>query len=118
MSLLGLTFATSPAIEKLENAKNSDCITTDDTAAAEAAVNSCVAAFVADIDPGAVQSKCGVGAATAGQPIGLKDIANMTVTSFLGNRLVGAWHSAVYRRRYGRLRSKLAVRDGAHPLPG
>jgi len=52
---------TKGCFEKLENAKNSDCITTDDTDAAEAAVDSCVAAFVADIDghgPPPTQSKC------------------------------------------------------------
>ena len=52
---------TKGCFEKLENAKNSDCITTDDTDAAEAAVDSCVAAFVAAIDghgPPPTQSKC------------------------------------------------------------
>jgi hypothetical protein len=47
--------------DKLENKKGSDCITSDDTGAAESAVDSCVAAFVADIDPSAMQTKCGVG---------------------------------------------------------
>ena len=39
-----------------------DCITFDDTAAAEAAVDSCVARFVAAIDPPPItQTKCGAG---------------------------------------------------------
>jgi hypothetical protein len=45
---------------KLENAKGSDCITTDPHTA-EDALDSCVGAFVAGIDPNTVQSKCGVG---------------------------------------------------------
>jgi hypothetical protein len=48
--------------EKLENKSGNDCITFDDTGTAEAAVDSCVAAFVEAIDPGPVtQTKCGAG---------------------------------------------------------
>ncbi len=56
---------TQPAkgcFEKLESKSPNDCITLDDTASAEAAVDSCVASFVAAIDPPPVtQTKCGVG---------------------------------------------------------
>ena len=46
--------------ENLENRKDSDCVTLDDTAAAEELVDSCVAAFVAAIDPPPItQTKCG-----------------------------------------------------------
>ncbi len=55
----------SPAkgcFEKLESKSTNDCITFDDTAAAEAAVDRCVGALVAAIDPGPIdQTKCGVG---------------------------------------------------------
>src|SRR5687767_5780072 len=44
---------TKGCFEKLENKSPNDCITFDDTAAAEDAVDSCVAVFVAAIDPGA-----------------------------------------------------------------
>jgi len=48
--------------EKLENKAGTDCITHDDTAAAEDAVDSCVGAFVAAIDPPPPnQTKCGAG---------------------------------------------------------
>ena len=48
--------------EKLESKTPNDCITLDDTAAAEAAVDSCVAAFVEAIDPAPItQTKCGAG---------------------------------------------------------
>jgi hypothetical protein len=48
--------------EKLENKTPNDCLTSDDTAAAEAAVDSCVAQFVAAIDPPPItQTKCGAG---------------------------------------------------------
>jgi hypothetical protein len=56
---------TAPAkgcFEKLENKKAADCVTVDDTGAAEAAVDSCVGAFVAAIDPPPItQTKCGAG---------------------------------------------------------
>src|SRR5262249_40647586 len=52
---------TKGCFAKLENAKGSDCPPTGDTDTAEAAVESCVGAFVPDIDPPAVQTKCGVG---------------------------------------------------------
>ena len=46
--------------EKLESKPGSDCLTFDDTAYAEAAVDACVMQVVADIDPGAIdQTKCG-----------------------------------------------------------
>ena len=48
--------------EKLENKNPNDCINEDNTAAAEAAVDSCVGAFVEAIDPGLITpSKCGAG---------------------------------------------------------
>src|SRR5262245_60943859 len=48
--------------EKLENKNPNDCVTVDDTAAAEAAVDSCTGALVAAIDPPpTTQSKCGAG---------------------------------------------------------
>jgi hypothetical protein len=53
---------TKGCFEKLENKNPNDCITVDDTATAEAAVDSCVAAFVDAIDPPpTTQSKCGAG---------------------------------------------------------
>jgi hypothetical protein len=53
---------TKGCFEKLENKSPNDCITFDDTAAAEAAVDSCVAAFVEAIDPAPItQTKCGAG---------------------------------------------------------
>src|SRR5215475_5079150 len=53
---------TKGCFEKLENKSGADCITHDDTAAAEDAVDSCVAAFVAAIDPPPPnQTKCGAG---------------------------------------------------------
>src|SRR6185503_1472853 len=46
--------------EKLESKPGSDCLTFDDTASAEAAVDACVMQVVADIDPGVIdQTKCG-----------------------------------------------------------
>ena len=46
--------------EAREQATN-DCLTFDDTASAETAVDNCVDAIVAGIDPGAIdQTKCGV----------------------------------------------------------
>lgn len=46
--------------EKLENKASNDCITFDDTAAAEAKVDQCVAQIVAAIDPPPLtQTKCG-----------------------------------------------------------
>src|SRR5262245_30201945 len=54
--------STKGCFEKLENKTGTDCITHDDTAAAEDAVDSCVAAFVAAIDPPPPnQTKCGAG---------------------------------------------------------
>ena len=48
--------------EKLEGKSGNDCLTFDDTGSGEAAVDSCVAAFVQAIDPGPVtQTKCGAG---------------------------------------------------------
>jgi hypothetical protein len=48
--------------EKLENKTPNDCLTVDDTAAAETAIDTCVAALVAAIDPPPLdQSKCGAG---------------------------------------------------------
>jgi len=48
--------------EKLENKKDSDCITLDDTVAAETAVDACVTAIVGAIDPLQTdQKKCAVG---------------------------------------------------------
>ena len=52
---------TKGCFEKLENKSPNDCLTFDDTAPAETAVDNCVAALVAGIDPGMVdQTKCGV----------------------------------------------------------
>jgi hypothetical protein len=46
--------------ERLENKSPNDCITLDDTASAEAAVDDCVTALVAAIDPPPItQTKCG-----------------------------------------------------------
>src|SRR5262245_21388058 len=48
--------------EKLESKSGNDCITFDDTAAAELAVDTCVAELVGAIDPPPMeQTKCGVG---------------------------------------------------------
>src|SRR5262245_54749475 len=48
--------------EKLEAKNPNDCLTFDDTAAAETAVDTCVAALVAAIDPPPLdQTKCGAG---------------------------------------------------------
>ena len=48
--------------EKLESKVPNDCLTVDDTAAAETAVDACVAAIVAAIDPPPItQTKCGAG---------------------------------------------------------
>jgi hypothetical protein len=48
--------------EKLENKVPNDCLPVDNTAAAETAVDACVAAVVAAIDPPPLdQSKCGAG---------------------------------------------------------
>src|SRR5262245_50705980 len=50
--------------EKLEAKNPNDCLTFDDTAAAETAVDTCIAALVAAIDPNAppiTQTKCGAG---------------------------------------------------------
>jgi hypothetical protein len=48
--------------ENLEDKKQSDCVTFDDTARAAALVDSCVAKFVAAIDPPpTTQTKCGAG---------------------------------------------------------
>ncbi len=56
---------TDPAkgcFEKLENKSGNDCVTFDDTAAAELAVDDCVDQIVQAIDPGPItQTKCGVG---------------------------------------------------------
>jgi hypothetical protein len=53
---------TKSCFGKLENKKGSDCSPGDNTTAAENAVDSCVGAFVAVIDPsGNTQSKCLVG---------------------------------------------------------
>jgi hypothetical protein len=51
---------TNGCFEKLENKSPNDCITLDDTAAAEAAVDSCVGAFVAAIEFIA-PTRCGAG---------------------------------------------------------
>jgi hypothetical protein len=46
--------------EKLESKSPNDCLTVDDTAAAETAVDACVASLVAAIDPPPLdQTKCG-----------------------------------------------------------
>src|SRR4030095_9832441 len=48
--------------EKLENKNGNDCTSFDDTAAAELAVDICVAPLVGAIDPAPIdQTKCGVG---------------------------------------------------------
>jgi hypothetical protein len=48
--------------EKLENKSGNDCVTSDDTDAGEAAVDSCVASLVTAIDPPPItQTKCGAG---------------------------------------------------------
>jgi len=48
--------------EKLESKATNDCLTFDDTVAAEAVVDSCIGAFVAAVDPPPLtQSKCGAG---------------------------------------------------------
>ncbi len=48
--------------EKLESKSGNDCISFDDTASAEAAVDGCVATLVDAIDPPPIsQTKCGVG---------------------------------------------------------
>jgi hypothetical protein len=48
--------------EKLENKTGNDCLTTDDTGAAQGAVGSCVSSFVEAIDPAPLdQTKCGAG---------------------------------------------------------
>src|SRR5262249_7023882 len=48
--------------EKLESKDPNDCLTVDDTAAAETAVDACVAAIVTAIDPPPLdQTKCGAG---------------------------------------------------------
>src|SRR5215470_3195274 len=53
---------TKGCFEKLENKSPNDCITFNDTAAAEGAIDSCVSAFVAAIDPPPTnQTKCGAG---------------------------------------------------------
>ena len=53
---------TKGCFEKLENKKGTDCITFGDTPTAETAVDSCVSAFVAAIDPPPItQTKCGAG---------------------------------------------------------
>ncbi len=58
----GPTAPEKGCFEKLENKSPNDCITLDDTVPAEAAVDSCVGAFVAAIDPAPInQTKCGVG---------------------------------------------------------
>ena len=54
--------ATKGCFEKLENKNPNDCLTLDDTGAAETAVDACVAALVAAIDPPPLdQTKCGAG---------------------------------------------------------
>jgi hypothetical protein len=61
--------------EKLETKVPNDCVTSDDTSAAEAAVDACVANIVAAIDPPPLtQSKCNVGK---------KKCATKTLTSLL-----------------------------------
>jgi len=51
--------------EKLEDKKQADCITFDDTAGAEALVDACIAKLVEAIDPApATQSKCAAGKIT------------------------------------------------------
>jgi hypothetical protein len=53
---------TKGCFEKLENKSPNDCITFDDTGAAETAVDSCVQTLVDTIDPPPVdQTKCGAG---------------------------------------------------------
>ena len=53
---------TKGCFEKLENKPGNDCITINDTASAEAAVENCVDQIVAAIDPPPItQTKCGVG---------------------------------------------------------
>jgi hypothetical protein len=52
----------SGCFEKLESKTPNDCITVDDTGAAEGMVDSCVAAVAAAIDPPPItQTKCGAG---------------------------------------------------------
>jgi hypothetical protein len=52
---------TKGCFEKLENKAGNDCITVNDTASAEAAVDNCVDQIVAAIDPAPItQTKCGV----------------------------------------------------------
>jgi hypothetical protein len=56
--------ATKGCFEKLENKNPNDCVTFDDTGAAEDAVDACVGALVAAIDPPPppiTQTKCGAG---------------------------------------------------------
>jgi hypothetical protein len=49
-------------VEKLENKNPNDCVTFDDTATLEAAVDACVNQMVEAVDPGAItQSKCNAG---------------------------------------------------------
>ena len=53
---------TKGCFEKLENKNGNDCLTFGDTPAGEAAVDSCVGAFVTAIDPPpTTQTKCGAG---------------------------------------------------------
>ncbi len=53
---------TKGCFEKLESKTPNDCLTLDDTGAAEAAVDACVASLVAAIDPPPPdQTKCGAG---------------------------------------------------------
>src|SRR5262245_17129215 len=58
----GGTEPTKGCFEKLESKTPNDCATLDDTAAGEAAVDSCVASLVTAIDPPPTdQNKCGAG---------------------------------------------------------
>jgi hypothetical protein len=53
---------TKGCFEKLENKSGNDCVTVDDTVAAEGAVDSCVTGLVEAIDPAPItQTKCGAG---------------------------------------------------------
>ena len=57
---------TKGCFEKLESKTPNDCLTLDDTGAAEAAVDACVASLVAAIDPPPPdQTKCGAGKKSA-----------------------------------------------------
>ena len=103
---------TKGCFEKLENKSPNDCVTFNDTAAAEASVDDCVDKIVTGIDPGGVtQTKCGVGKKKCVAKK-LKSILKCYQKAETPGKPIGPEHGRLHRQGGGEVRRRRRSVEG------